>query len=223
MWRRPLVKTIVSDDWPASDRGLLTFRAGTLVHMLFNRHEDEMSCFLGALAGREPRRQAFPRCFTTFGSWDSEMQDYEWIVRFPTRTIRVEPRAVSLEKSSVSDAQVHTWLALLDIGLAEMVEKLFRGVYADRAERSLKRALTLDPTEPLAVAAAIRWLPGERPRFDALTAGVVAAHPLDWRAWRLRAGTPGLAAEEANRACEEMVKLVPDGLDEAELSPCSRD
>jgi len=42
-------------------------------------------------------------------------------------------------------------------------------------------------------------------------------------AWRLRAETPGLPQPEAERACEEMVKLAPEGLDEGELYPCSRD
>jgi len=44
----------------------------------------------------------------------------------------------------------------------------------------------------------------------ALTAGVVSAHPGDRQA-------------EAQRACQEMAALAPDGLDEGELSPCHRD
>jgi len=73
------------------------------------------------------------------------------------------------------------------------------------------------------VAAAIRWLQPDASRSAALTAGVVGAHPGDWRAWRIRAGTPGLPPAEAAKACEEMAHLAPPGLDDAELGPCSRD
>src|SRR6185503_7873073 len=61
-WRRPPVKAIVEEKWSASDYGLLTFRAGVLVHMLINRHADELGCFVPALAGHEPARSAFPPC-----------------------------------------------------------------------------------------------------------------------------------------------------------------
>jgi hypothetical protein len=222
-WRRPTVATIVAGDWPASDRGLLTFRAGILVHMLINRHESEMNCFIAALARRESSRDAFARCFTTCGRWEFEMQDYEWSVSFPTRAATVAPLAAPVQVSSVSDAQVHTLLGLLDFGVADLIEKSFRDVHVARGQGNLKRALELDGTDPLAVVAVIQLLPDERPRFDALTAGLVRAHPDDWCMWRLRAGTPGLAVEEAQRACEEMGKLAPDHLEDAELSPCSRD
>ena len=67
------------------------------------------------------------------------------------------------------------------------------------------------------------WLGLGDSRAAELTAGVVGAHPGDWRAWRLRAETPGLPQPEAEQACEEMAKLAPEGLDEGELHPCSRD
>ena len=100
-----------------------------------------------------------------------------------------------------------TWLGLLDIGLADSVQKNFRSVFLERGGRSLERALAVDPTEPLAVAAALNQLRPDGKRCAELTAGVVQAHPGDWRAWRLRAAT----------------KLAPADLAEAELTPCSRD
>jgi len=114
-------------------------------------------------------------------------------------------------------------LAVLDVGLSGMVEKQFRSPYVDRYRGSLERALALDPTDPFVVATAISALQLDPARTAELTLGVVRAYPSDWRAWRLRAATPGLAGPEAERACEEMSKLVPQGLDDAELSPCSRD
>ena len=170
-----------------------------------------------------PGRGAFTRCFRSFPSWNFELDDYELSIRFETRTARVTPAIAAPVVSAVSDTQVHTWLALLELGLADMVEKQFRSIYVERARSSLERALALDATEPLTVAAAIWWLRPDGNRCAALTAGMVSAHPEDWRAWRVRAGTPGLPAAEAEKACEQVANLAPAGLDDGELSPCSRD
>ena len=73
------------------------------------------------------------------------------------------------------------------------------------------------------MATAISALQLDPARCAELTLGMVNAHPSDWRTWRLRAATPGLPRPEAERACEEVAKLAPDGLDDGQLVPCSRD
>jgi len=220
---RPGVSAITSDEWSAGLYGLLTFRAGILVHMLVNQHEAELDCYLAALSSGAPRQDTFAGCFPSAPKWNFEMDDYELNMEFSTRSSTVMLNVPPLSLSSPSDAQVHTWLAVLDVGLSRMVEKQFRSPYVDRYRGSLERALALDPTDPFAVATAVSELELEPARRSELTLGVVRAYPSDWRAWRLRAATPGLARPEAERACQEMSKLAPEGLDDTELSPCSRD
>jgi hypothetical protein len=135
-------------DWAGFGLGALEVRAGLLVHMLTNRHPDQLACYLRRLETALDPDTAL-QCFGNREGWDSELNDYAYGLSFASRSAPVEVRDLVATTSPIHDAAVHAVLAMLDLMVLPTESAQFRPDREERARRNLARALTLDPGQLL--------------------------------------------------------------------------
>ena len=120
--------------------GALEAQAGLLVHMLTNRHPDQLACYLQKLEKALDPDTAL-QCFGNREAWDAELNDYAYSLSFASRSAPVGVRDLVATTSPNSDAAVHAVLALLDLMVLPTASVQFRPEREERARRNLAGAL----------------------------------------------------------------------------------
>jgi hypothetical protein len=110
------------------------------------------------------------------------------------------------------DADVHALLALVNDELAQFVAPAsdLRKPLLDGYAHHLRRALELDRTQVLAASLKLSSSSSDGDPKGELTAGLVQAHPEDWRAWYWRARLASTPPEDARNALARVCELAPD-------------
>ena len=208
---RPLSTRGMLDEseWAGVGLGGLEVRAGLLVHMLTNRHPDQLACYLQRLE-TAPDPDTALQCFGNRGAWDAELNDYAYGLSFASRSAPVEVRDLVATTSPMHDAAVHAVLALLDLMVLPNAPAQFRPEREERARRNLARALALDPGQLLGgVLTATRFDSDSSKRAEVARL-LVKHHPDDWRVWVTRIWTGHLTRAEAQQAIEASSRLAPN-------------
>ena len=197
------------EGWSGFGYGPREFYAGLLVHMLVNHHPGELDCYLRKLETDIDLDAAFTSCFASRAKWPSELDDYAYST-FNTRTAPFEPPALHPRTTTLSDAETHAVLAILDLMAAPAAIPRYRAEHEQRARANIRRALELDPNQ---LRAGLLHLeePDLAPRsFADLSAALVRSHPAEWRVWVARTWAEGISGAEEQQAAEQAFHLAPD-------------
>jgi hypothetical protein len=208
-WRALGTRTLLDpDSWRGDDTFTLEFYAGLLVHMLINRHPDQLACYLQRLEA-DLDTEAALQCFPERARWDFEITDYAYSLSFASKEAPLVVSDADATTSSMADAQVHAVLALLDFIVMPHVLERFRPPREARARHNLERASSLDRAHLLAGLLTLSRT-DLRPQARAeLTKTLVDGHPDDWRAWVARAEVDNLPIAEWQHAVARARELAP--------------
>ena len=194
--------------WNSSTAYAVYVEAGLLVHMLVNRHPDQLACYLKGLATNVDPNAAMD-CFPNRTRWTYEVKEYDYDTPEAGRRASVAFPEVEVSTTPLGDARVHALLAMLDYMVVSSVERQFQAERYARAERHLTHALELDPAEQLAILLTLTQTdPSARARAE-LTQRLMDSHPDHWATWIARAGTPGISGAEQSDAIDRAWELAP--------------
>jgi hypothetical protein len=186
----------------------LYVEAGLLVHMLVNRYPGELGCYLKRLS-TDLDPNAAMGCFPNRRRWTSEVRDYDYDAPEAGRRASVAFPGADVFTAPLSNARVHTVLAMLDYMVVSSVEQQFQAERFARAQRHLTRALALDPGDRLAILLMLTQTEPSEARREELTKRLVDRHPNHWATWISRAGTPGISGAEQSAAVDRAWALAP--------------
>jgi hypothetical protein len=208
-WRSIGTRTLLDPDSWQDDTFVLEVYAGLLVHMLINRHPDQLACYLQRLE-TDLDADAALQCFPERSRWDSEMTDYAYSLSFASKQAAFVVSDVDATTSAMTDPQVHAVLALLDLIVMPHVLNQFRPPREARARHNLERALSLDGAQLLAGLLTLSQTDLGAPERARLTKTLVDAHPGEWRAWVARAEVDHLPIAEWRQAVARARELAPE-------------
>jgi hypothetical protein len=211
MMYRSISTSALFDDskWTGWDEGAMDVRAGLLVHMLVNRHPDQLACYLRRLETAIDVEAALD-CFPGRSGWDREVEDYGFSSSFASRSASFSVPGLDVRTSPISDAQVHAVLALADMMVLSRDLPSFAPDRKDRIQRHLTRALALEPGHLLAGLLASTRDETDAETKAAITKALVARYPGEWRSWVARVWTLEDSGDELANALEQARKLAPD-------------